>query len=238
MAKPNILTVEDVSVSYGMVKALSHVSLEINEGEIVALIGANGSGKSTLLETILGIHRVNSGKILFMRKPITRMPTDKIVASGICLVPEGRGILAPMTVLENLQMGAYHLKSGFDKYLERVYQHFSFISERSKQKAGTLSGGQQQMLSIGRGLMSAPKLLMMDEPSLGLAPVMVEELFKTIVDLNREGYTVLLAEQNAYKALNIAHRGYAFETGSIVLSGTAEELAGNTKVRNAYLGGG
>ena len=237
MAKNNILKVEDISVSYGPVRALRHVSLEVNEGELVALIGANGAGKSTLLETVLGINRVDSGTISFMGEDITRTPTERIVASGICLIPEGRGILPLMTVLENLQLGAYHLKADINQYLEGVSHRFPVLGERSKQMAGTLSGGEQQMLSVGRGLMSSPKLMMLDEPSLGLSPVAVAELFKIIVDLNKEGYTILLSEQNARKALQYAHRGYVFETGSIVLSGTAQELASDPRVRQAYLGG-
>jgi branched-chain amino acid transport system ATP-binding protein len=237
LAKNNILKVEDISVSYGPVRALRHVSLEVNEGELVALIGANGAGKSTLLETVLGINRVDSGTIRFMEEDITRTPTERIVASGICLIPEGRGILPLMTVLENLQLGAYHLKADVNQYLAGVSHRFPVLGERSKQMAGTLSGGEQQMLSVGRGLMSSPKLMMLDEPSLGLSPVAVAELFKIIVDLNKEGYTILLSEQNARKALQYAHRGYVFETGSIVLSGTAQELASDPRVRQAYLGG-
>ncbi|MBA7609002.1 High-affinity branched-chain amino acid transport ATP-binding protein LivF [subsurface metagenome] len=237
MAKNNILKVEGISVSYGQVRALRHVSLEVNQGEIVALIGANGAGKSTLVGAVLGINRVSSGTIRFMGEDITRTLTERIVASGICLIPEGRGILPLMTVLENLQLGAYHLKADINQYLERAYHRFPVLGERSKQIAGTMSGGEQQMLSVGRGLMSAPKLIMLDEPSLGLSPVLVVELFKTIVNLNREGYTILLSEQNAHKALGCAHRGYVFETGTIVLSGTAQELASNPRVRQAYLGG-
>lgn len=237
MAENSILKVEDISVSYGPVRALRHISLEVNEGEIVALIGANGAGKSTLLETVIGINRVSSGTIMFMGKDITRTPTDRIVASGICLIPEGRGILPLMTVLENLQLGAYYLKADINEYLERVSHRFPVLGERSKQMAGTLSGGEQQMLSIGRGLMSAPKLMMMDEPSLGLSPVLVAELFHIIVELNKEGYTILLSEQNAHKALGCAHRGYVFETGRMVLSGTGQELASDPGVRQAYLGG-
>lgn len=236
MAKTNILKVEDISVSYGLVRALRHVSLEVNEGEIVTLIGANGTGKSTFLETVLGIHRVNSGTILLMGEDITRAPTDRIVASGVCLIPEGRGILSLMTVLENLQLGGYHLKDNINEYLERVSHHFPVLAKRSKQVAGTLSGGEQQILAVGRGLMSAPKLMMLDEPSLGLSPVLVAELFKIIADLNRRGHTILLAEQNARKALQCAHRGYVFERGSIVLSGTAQELTSHPRVQEAYLG--
>ena len=237
MAENNVLKIEDLSVSYGPIGALRHINLEVNEGEIVTLIGANGAGKSTLLETVLGLHHASSGTITFMGENITRKPTDRIVASGVVLIPEGRGILSLMTVLENLQLGAYHLKTEINPYLDRVYNRFPVIAERSKQMAGTLSGGEQQMLSIGRGLMSAPKLMMMDEPSLGLSPVLVAELFRIIVDLNREGYTILLSEQNARKALGCAHRGYVFETGNIVLSGTAQELANDPGVHAAYLGG-
>lgn len=235
--RANILKIEDLSVSHGAVRALRHVSLEVNEGEIVALIGANGAGKSTLLGAVLGINRAASGAILFMGKDITRRPTDSIVASGICLIPEGRGILPLMTVLENLQLGAYHLRGDINQRLKRVFDRFPVLGERSKQAAGTLSGGEQQMLSIARALMSSPKLLMMDEPSLGLAPVLVAELFNIIVDLNKEGYAILLSEQNARKALQCAHRGYVFETGKIALSGTSQELANDPGVRQAYLGG-
>jgi branched-chain amino acid transport system ATP-binding protein len=235
--KKNVLKIENLRVSYGAVKALKGVSLEVNEGEIVTLIGANGGGKSTLLETILGMHRVSDGRIQFMDKDITGKPTDKIVGSGICLIPEGRGIFPLMTVLENLQLGAYHLEEDIGGYLGKVNQRFPVLSKRSKQMAGTLSGGEQQMLSIGRGLMSVPKLMMLDEPSLGLAPVMVEELFRTIVDLNKEGYTILLAEQNARKALTVAHHGYVLEIGNIVLSGDTDKLASDARVREAYLGG-
>lgn len=237
LERNKILKIENVSVSYGVVKALKNINMKINEGEIVALIGANGAGKTTLLETVIGIHLTGSGTIWFMGQDITRMPTERIVASGICLIPEGRRILPLMTVLENLQLGAYHLKSGIDENLERVFKWFPVLKERSKQMAGTLSGGEGQMLSIGRGLMSSPKLMMLDEPSLGLSPVLVEELFNIIVGLNKVGYTVLLSEQNARKALQCAHRVYAFEKGNIVLSGTAQELARDPRVRQAYLGG-
>lgn len=237
MAENNVLKVENVSVSYGPVRALRQVNLEVNENEIIALIGANGAGKSTLVESVLGINHVDSGTITFMGKDITRTPTERIVASGVCLIPEGRGILSLMTVLENLQLGAYHLRADINQYLEWVFDRFPILGERRKQIAGTLSGGEQQMLSIARGLMSAPKLVMLDEPSLGLSPLLVDELFKIIVDLNRRGYTILLSEQNARKALQYAHRGYIFETGSIVLSGTTQELVSDAGVRQAYLGG-
>lgn len=235
----NILKVDELYVSYGAVKALNGVSLEVNKGEIVALIGANGAGKSTLLEALIGINPADRGTILFDGWDISHMPTDKIVGLGLCLVPEGRGILSLMTVLENLQLGAYHLpKNDFGKYLKRVFEHFPRLEERKKQLAGTLSGGEQQMLSIGRGLMSSPKLLMLDEPSIGLAPVIVAELFDIIEGLNGEGYTILLAEQNARMALQYAHRSYVFATGNIVLSGTCQELADDPRVHQAFLGGG
>ena len=232
-----ILKIEDLSISYGVVKALRNISLKVNKGEIVALIGANGAGKSTLLSSVLAMNHVDSGKIIFCSQNITHIPTEKIVASGICLLPEGRGIIPLMTVLENLQLGGYYLnKADLDKHLKYVYERFPVLKKRSKQQAGTLSGGEQQILSIGRGLMSAPKLLMMDEPSLGLAPVVVEELFKIIIDLNREGYSILLSEQNARKALQCSNRAYLFETGNILLDGNAAEVANDPRVREAYLG--
>jgi len=238
LAKHSILKIENLSVSYGPVKAVRNVSLQVNEGEIVALIGANGAGKSTLLGAVLGLHHVDSGTILFMEEDITQKSTHRIVASGISLIPEGHIIIPLMTVLENLQVGALHLKGDIDEYLGRVFQRFPILRERCKQMAETLSGGEQQMLSIGRGLMSAPKLLMLDEPSLGLAPVVVEEIFEIMIELNKEGYSILLSEQNAHKALECAHHGCVFETGSIVLSGTAQELSVDPRVRAAYLGGG
>jgi len=235
--KANILKAENLRVSYGKVEALRGISLEVKEGEIVALIGANGAGKSTLLKAVLGINPVERGTIVFMGQDITQWPTERIVAAGLCLIPEGRGTVPLMTVLENLQLGGYHLKADFNEYLERVFDRFPVLRERSKQAAGTLSGGEQQMLSIGRGLMSSPKLLMMDEPSLGLAPVVVTELFDIIVQLNKEGYAILLSEQNARKALQCAHRGYVFQTGNIVLSGPSQELANDPGVHQAFLGG-
>lgn len=239
MAKRNgsILKIDNLRISYGVIEALKGVTLEVNEGEIVTLIGANGSGKSTLLSSVLAMNHVDSGTVRFLGKDITHAPTERIVASGVCLMPEGRGIVPLMTVLENLQLGGYYLnRADLDRRLEYVYERFPILAERSKQKAGTLSGGEQQMLSIGRALISMPKLMMMDEPSLGLAPVMVEELFRTIVDLNKEGYTILLGEQNARKALECAHRAYVFETGSIIFGGSAQEVADDTRVRQAYLG--
>ena len=239
MAKRNgsILKIDNLRISYGVIEALKGVTLEVNEGEIVTLIGANGSGKSTLLGSVLAMNHVDGGTVRFLGEDITHAPTERIVASGIVLLPEGRGIVPLMTVLENLQLGGYYLnRADFDRQLEYVYERFPILAERSKQKAGTLSGGEQQMLCIGRALISMPKLMMMDEPSLGLAPVMVEELFRIIVDLNKEGYTILLGEQNARKALQCAHRAYVFEIGSITLSGTAPEVADDPGVRQAYLG--
>jgi len=236
LAKDNLLKVEDISVSYKSAEALRHVSLEVNEGEIVSIIGANGAGKSTLLKTLIGINRVSSGHIYFMGDDITHKATDRIVASGISLIPEGRGILSNMTVMENLQLGIPRGASEVDQRFQVVFSLFPILRERLKQKAGLLSGGQQQMLSIGRGFMSSPKLMMLDEPSLGLSPIMVEELFETILELNKGGQTVLLSEQNAHKALQCAQRGYVFETGVVSLSGNAQELLADDGVRQAYLG--
>jgi len=233
----NILKIADLYVSYGPVKALRGVSLEVKEAEIVTLIGANGAGKSTLLESVLAMHNVESGTVMFSGEDITNRATDNIVSSGICLLPEGRGIVPLMTVLENLQLGGYYLNGNdLKKRLQYVYEHFPFLKDRSNQKAGTLSGGEQQILSIARGLMSQPRLMMMDEPSLGLAPVMIEELFRIIVDLNREGYAILLSEQNARKALQVAQRAYVFELGLVTLSGKSEEVASDPGVHQAYLG--
>jgi branched-chain amino acid transport system ATP-binding protein len=237
LEKNNILRVEDLYISYGPIQALKGVSLEVNKGEIVVLIGANGAGKTTLVEAILGITPAESGKIMFNGEDITYKKTEHIVASGICLIPEGRGILPLMTVLENLQLGAHHFKGDITENLNSSQRRFPVLKERTKQMAGTLSGGEQQMLSIARGLMSTPKLMMLDEPSLGLAPALVKKLFKTIVELNRSGYTILLSEQNARQALQCAQRGYVFETGNIVLSGSVQELRNNRRVQQAYLGG-
>ena len=237
MEKNNILTVSRLHVSYGPIKALNGIDIEVNEGEIVVLIGANGAGKTTLVETILGITPAENGQIRYMGEDITNKKTEHIVASGVCLIPEGRGILPLMTVIENLQLGAHHVKGDVSDILIRSHSRFPVLKERSKQKAGTLSGGEQQMLTIARGLMSTPKLMMLDEPSLGLAPALVKRLFNTIVELNTAGYTILLSEQNARRALQCGHRGYVFETGKIVLSGSVQELQNNKKVKEAYLGG-
>jgi branched-chain amino acid transport system ATP-binding protein len=235
--RESILKVENLSVSYGRISAIRQVSLEVNKGECVALLGANGAGKSTLMAAVLGVSRAISGTIRFMGHDITHKSTDNIVASGISVVPEGRGILPLMSVMENLQLGSYHLKGDSNELLNRMFDRFPILSKRRGQPAGTLSGGEQQMLSIARALMGAPKLLLMDEPSLGLAPILVSKLFDTVVELKNEGYTIILAEQNARKALKCADRAYVFEVGRVVLEGTAQELTNNPKVRQAYLGG-
>jgi len=234
--KPNILRVKDISVSYGELSAIRQVSLEVNEGEFVALLGANGSGKSTLLSAVLGVVRAKSGTIWFLDDDVTRKSTDYIIGSGISVVPEGRGILPMMTVMENLQLGAYHAKGNVSKRLSWVLERFPILAERKNMLAGMLSGGQQQILDIGRVLMGSPKLIVMDEPSLGLAPSLVSELFRILLDLKKEGQTILLAEQNARKALQCADRAYIFEVGSIVFEGTAKELMRDPKLQQAYLG--
>jgi len=235
---PLMLKVENLSVSYDRIEALRQVSLQIEKGELIALIGANGSGKSTTLKAILGLKQANRGTIIFMGRDITKRSVENIVASGIALVPEGRGILQLMTVSENLDLGAYHRKDDISKDLKAVFDRFAVLHERRNQLAGTLSGGEQQMLAIARAMMASPRLLMMDEPSLGLAPLIVTHLFGTIVELKKDGYTILLAEQNVGKALRCADRSYVFEVGKIVLEGAAQELINNEMVRQAYLGGG
>lgn len=233
-----ILKVENLTVTYGPIIGIKGINMEIKEGEIVVLLGANGAGKSTLLNAILGIVPSRSGHIIFQDEDITNKATDRIVTSGICLLPEDRGILPKMLVYENLQLGGYHSKTAVIKEdMERVFKRFPILKERRLQLAGKLSGGQQQILSIGRGLMAKPNLLMLDEPSLGLAPVIIDSVFKIIEELNKEGYSILLSEQNIRKALQVADRGYIFEKGQIVLSGLAKELGKNIKVKDAYLGG-
>ena len=232
-----ILSVKDINVYYGAIHAIKDVSLEVNEGEIVTLIGANGAGKSTTLQTISGLLRSKTGDILFCGKSIAHMPSHKIVEQGIAQVPEGRRIFLQMTVQENLEMGAFTRSGAIDKDLGRVYELFPRLLERKKQIAGTLSGGEQQMLAMGRALMSRPKLMMMDEPSMGLAPILVEQIFSIIRQLHESGTTILLVEQNAQMALSVADRAYVMETGKITLSGTGEELAQSDKVKKAYLGG-
>jgi len=235
-SKVPLLAVEDISVSYGQVKAVKQASLAVFPGEIVVLIGANGAGKTTLLETILGINTPSSGTIRFLGKDITGNPADRNVRAGLCLAPEGRGVFASMSVLDNLLLGAHHNMHNVGKNLRRVYDWFPILEQRKNQIARTLSGGERQMLAIGRALMSAPRLVMVDEPSLGLAPKVVNDIFNILSMLNREGYTMLLSEQNAHKALKCAHRGYVLGTGSISLSGTAQQLLNDPGVREAYLG--
>jgi branched-chain amino acid transport system ATP-binding protein len=235
-SKVPLLAVEDISVSYGQVKAVKQASLAVFPGEIVVLIGANGAGKTTLLETILGINTPISGAIRFMGKDITGNPADRNVRAGLCLAPEGRGVFASMSVLDNLLLGAHHNMHNVGKNLRRVYDWFPILEQRKDQIARTLSGGERQMLAIGRALMSAPRLVMVDEPSLGLAPKVVNDIFNILSMLNREGYTMLLSEQNAHKALKCAHRGYVLGTGSITLSGTGQQLLNDPGVREAYLG--
>jgi len=232
-----VLEVKDVSVSYGRISAIRNITLEVNEDEIVALIGANGAGKSTLLKALLGIHRCNHGSIFFEGQDITRRSTSSIVASGITFVPEGGGVLPLMTVIENLQLGAYHLKGDINSRLRQVFERFPVLKERRDQKASTLSGGERQMLAIGRALMATPKLLMLDEPSLGLSPIMVVEVFNIIAELKKENLNILLSEQNAIKALGCADRGYVFETGNLILASTAQDLLNNQRIQQVYLGG-
>ncbi|KRM32860.1 leucine isoleucine valine transporter ATP-binding subunit [Agrilactobacillus composti DSM 18527 = JCM 14202] len=234
-----LLQVEDLFVNYGVIQAVKGVSFNVNEGEIVSLIGANGAGKSTILHTISGIMRPKSGRILYNGKEIQKEKSQKIVSGGISQVPEGRHIFAGLSVLENLQMGAFLRKdkSQLKKDYDNVFERFPVLQERKNQDAATLSGGEQQMLAMGRALMAAPKLLLLDEPSMGLAPIFINEIFDIIESIKKQGTTVLLIEQNAAKALSIADRGYVLSVGKIVLSGTGQELLNNAEVKKAYLGG-
>ncbi len=233
-----ILKATNLNVYYGAIHAIKDVSFEVNEGEIVTLIGANGAGKSTTLQTVSGLLHSRTGSIEFCGENISHLPSYKIVEKGLAQVPEGRRIFLQMSVQENLEMGAYTQSAAWaDEELERVYAQFPRLSERRKQTAGTLSGGEQQMLAIGRALMSRPKLLMLDEPSMGLAPILVEQIFDIIRELHKAGTTILLVEQNAQMALSVADRAYVLETGRISLSGTGAELAASDAVRKAYLGG-
>lgn len=233
-----ILKVEGINVYYGAIHAIKDVSFHVNEGEIVTLIGANGAGKSTTLQTISGLLRSRTGSISFCDEDIIHIPPHRIVEKGLAQVPEGRRVFLQMTVEENLEMGAYtRSRDSVGSYLDLVYAQFPRLLERRKQVAGTLSGGEQQMLAMGRALMSDPKLLMLDEPSMGLAPILVEQIFEIIKNLHKMGTTILLVEQNAQMALSVADRAYVLETGSITLSGTGAVLAASDSVRKAYLGG-
>ena len=233
-----ILKVDNINVYYGAIHAIKGISFEVNEGEIVTLIGANGAGKSTTLQTVSGLLRSRTGSIEFNGENISHVPAHKLVYKGLAQVPEGRRIFLQMSVEENLEMGAFTQKNaGIDADLESVYEQCPRLRERKKQIAGTLSGGEQQMLAMGRALMSHPKLLMLDEPSMGLAPILVEQIFDIIRQLHKNGTTILLVEQNAQMALSVADRAYVLETGKITLSGTGKELAESDEVRKAYLGG-
>lgn len=234
-----LLEVKDLSVHYGVIQALKGVSLQVEEGEIVSLIGTNGAGKTTLLQTISGLLKKSGGDILFMGKSLNKANAKHIVKAGITQVPEGRHIFPEMSVYENLLMGAYLRKDkdGIKKDLEMVYQRFPRLKDRLSQDASTLSGGEQQMLAMGRALMARPKILLLDEPSMGLAPILVKEIFSIIKDINAQGTTILLVEQNAKMALSIADRAYVMETGNIVMCGSGEELAHSEEIQKAYLGG-
>ena len=234
-----MLKVQDLYVNYGSIVALQGISFEVHKGEIVSLVGANGAGKSTALKTISGLLKPKSGKIFFKGKAIENKKSYTIVQNGVVHVPEGRQIFSKMTVAENLRLGGYNVKNKavYEERLEKSYELFPKLKERYKQSAGTLSGGEQQMLAIARGLMSGPELLLLDEPSLGLAPIVVQQVFEVVKELKASGITILLVEQNAYDALKISDRAYIMETGKIVLSGTGEELIGNKDVQNIYLGG-
>ena len=233
-----ILIVQDLAVSYGSIRAIKGISFSVNAGEIVTLIGANGAGKTTTLNTVAGLLHPSSGSVTFMGENLASVPPHAIVSRGLALVPEGRRIFLQMTVEENLEMGAFtQKKEAVKPLLEQVYEQFPRLKERRRQVGGTLSGGEQQMLAMGRALMSSPKLLMLDEPSMGLAPILVDQIFEIIHTLHQNGTTILLVEQNAQMALSVADRGYVLETGRIILSGTGAELASSEDVKKAYLGG-
>lgn len=234
-----LLEVNNLEVYYGVIRALKGISFQVNEGEIVSLIGANGAGKTTMMQSVVGIIPKRSGSVVFDGQDITKTPCHKIVKLGMTQVPEGRRIFQELSVYENLLMGAYSVKDQqrFKEDLESAFERFPRLAERRKQIAGTLSGGEQQMLAMSRALMSRPKLLMLDEPSMGLAPILVDQIFEIIKELNAAGTTILLVEQNASKALEISDRAYVLETGSVTLSGTGKELANSPEVQKAYLGG-
>ena len=233
-----MLEIKDIEVFYGVIQAIKGISFEVNEGEVIALIGANGAGKTTTLQTITGLLQPKKGSIIFEGKDIAKVPAHKIVSLGMAHVPEGRRVFAELTVYENLKMGAYTRKdkAEIQETLQMVYQRFPRLEERKNQLAGTLSGGEQQMLAMGRALMSHPKIILMDEPSMGLSPIFVNEIFNIIQEVSKSGTTVLLVEQNAKKALSIADRAYVLETGKIVLEGEAKELLNNDSIKKAYLG--
>ncbi len=233
-----MLEIKNLEVYYGVIQAIKGISFEVNQGEVIALIGANGAGKTTTLQTITGMLQAKKGQIIFEGKEITKVPGHKIVSMGMAHVPEGRRVFADLTVLENLKLGAYTRKdkNEITQTLKKVYESFPRLEERKNQSAGTLSGGEQQMLAMGRALMSKPRIILMDEPSMGLSPIFVEEIFKIIQEISAAGTTVLLVEQNAKKALSIADRAYVLETGNIVLSGDAKELMNNESIKKAYLG--
>jgi branched-chain amino acid transport system ATP-binding protein len=237
VAEP-LLRVEDISTYYGSIQALKGISIEVHQGEIVTLIGANGAGKSTTLRSINGLNHPRRGKIFFGGKDITHLPAHEVVRLGIAQSPEGRKLFPRMSVVENLEMGAFQRrdKSGMKGDMDRVFELFPRLAERRTQKAGTMSGGEQQMCAIGRALMARPTLLMLDEPSMGLAPIFVQRIFETIVEVNKQGTSILLVEQNALMALNVAHRGYVLETGHVALADDAKALAKNPEVRKTYLG--
>ena len=232
-----VLKVDDINVYYGSIHAIKGVSFEVGQGEVVTLIGANGAGKSTTLHTIAGLLRSKTGSVTFMGEDMGKVPPHKVVSKGLALVPEGRRIFLQMTTQENLEMGAFTRKGVDAADLEQVFAQFPRLKERRKQVAGTLSGGEQQMLAMGRALMSHPKLLMLDEPSMGLAPILVEQIFEIIQGLHKAGTTILLVEQNAQAALSVADRGYVLETGKIVTSGSGQELLDSPAIKKAYLGG-
>jgi branched-chain amino acid transport system ATP-binding protein len=235
-AEDAILRVKDLSVSYGHIKALRNINLEVRKGEIVVLVGSNGAGKTSIMEAILGMNFPDSGAVVFEGRNITGTPADKNVRSGITLVPEGRGVFVTMSVMDNLLLGAHHEMKGVHKKLKYAFEAFPVLGQRKNQLAGTLSGGERQMLAIARSLMSTPRMIMIDEPSLGLAPIVINNIFDILINLNKEGYPILLSEQNVYKVLKFAHRGYVLETGRVVKEGRAGDLLSDPVIREAYLG--